>query len=82
MIAVIYLKLLFAWRDAYRFDRHERRGCFALLREKNLRDTVAGQIVRGFVDSRLTRHFRRRNSKSRMGNVALAPDASVRRNLA
>jgi hypothetical protein len=26
------LKLLFAWRDAYRFDRHERRNYFTLLR--------------------------------------------------
>ena len=26
------LKLLFAWRDAYRFDRHQRRGYFTLLK--------------------------------------------------
>lgn len=31
------LKLLFAWRDAYRFDRHERRGYFTLLQGTKLR---------------------------------------------
>jgi hypothetical protein len=36
------LKLLFAWRDAYRFDRHERRGYFTLLQGKKLRDALAG----------------------------------------
>jgi hypothetical protein len=36
------LKLLFAWRDAYRFDRHERRGYFTLLRDKRLREALAG----------------------------------------
>ena len=35
------LKLLFAWRDAYRFDRHERRGYFTLLQGKTLRDALA-----------------------------------------
>jgi len=35
------LKLLFAWRDAYRFDRHERRGYFSLLQGKKLRDALA-----------------------------------------
>ena len=36
------LKLLFAWRDAYRFDRHERWGYFTLLQGKKLRDALAG----------------------------------------
>jgi hypothetical protein len=36
------LKLLFEWRDAYRFDRHERRGYFTLLQGKKLRDALAG----------------------------------------
>jgi hypothetical protein len=36
------LKLLFAWRDAYRFDRHERRGYFNLLQGKSLREALAG----------------------------------------
>lgn len=36
------LKLLFAWRDAYRFDRHERRGYFTLLQGRKLRDALAG----------------------------------------
>jgi hypothetical protein len=35
------IKLLFAWRDAYRFDRHERRGYFTLLQGKQLRDALA-----------------------------------------
>lgn len=35
------LKLLFAWRDAYRFERHERRGYFTLLQGKKLRDALA-----------------------------------------
>ena len=35
------LKLLFAWRDAYRFDRHERHGYFTLLKGKELRDAFA-----------------------------------------
>lgn len=34
------LKLLFAWRDAYIFDRHERRGYFTLLQGKKLRDAM------------------------------------------
>ena len=34
------LKLLFAWRDAYRFDRHERRGYFTLLQGKRLREAL------------------------------------------
>jgi hypothetical protein len=36
------LNLLFAWRDAYRFERHERRGYFTLLQGKKLRDALAG----------------------------------------
>lgn len=36
------LKLLFAWREAYRFDRHERRGYFTLLQGKKLREALAG----------------------------------------
>jgi len=35
------LKLLFAWRDAYRFDRHERQSYFTLLPGKKLRDALA-----------------------------------------
>ena len=35
------MKLLFAWRDAYRFERHERRGYFTLLQGKKLRDALA-----------------------------------------
>ncbi|MHB1766659.1 MAG: type IV toxin-antitoxin system AbiEi family antitoxin [Phycisphaerae bacterium] len=35
------LKLLFAWRDVYRFDRHERRGYFTLLQGKRQRDALA-----------------------------------------
>jgi hypothetical protein len=35
------LKLLFAWRDAYRFDRHERQGYFSLLKGKELREALA-----------------------------------------
>src|SRR3979409_175322 len=35
------LKLLCAWRDAYRFDRHERRGYFTLLQGKKLRDALS-----------------------------------------
>jgi len=34
------IKLLFAWRDAYRFDRHERRDYFTLLRGKPLREAL------------------------------------------
>ena len=34
------LKLLFAWRDAYRFDRHERRDYFTLLRGIPLREAM------------------------------------------
>jgi hypothetical protein len=40
------LKLLFAWRDAYRFDRHERRGYFTLLQGKKLQDALAGLGLR------------------------------------
>lgn len=36
------LKLLFAWRDVYRFDRHERRGYFTLLQGKKLSDALGG----------------------------------------
>ncbi|CAN5526477.1 hypothetical protein BH18VER1_BH18VER1_09190 [soil metagenome] len=35
------LKLLFAWRDAYRVERHERRGYFTLLKGKDLREALA-----------------------------------------
>jgi hypothetical protein len=35
------LKLLFSWRDAYRFNRHERRNYFTLLQGKALRDALA-----------------------------------------
>ena len=35
------LKLLFAWREAYRFERHERRSYFTLLAGKKLRDALA-----------------------------------------
>lgn len=34
-------RLLFAWRDVYRFDRHDRRGYFSLLQGKKLRDALA-----------------------------------------
>lgn len=34
------LKLLFAWRDVYRFDRHERRAYFTLLQGKKLREAL------------------------------------------
>lgn len=34
-------KLLFAWRDAYRFDRHERLGYFSLLQGSRLRQALA-----------------------------------------
>lgn len=34
------LKLLYAWRDAYRFDRHERRDYFSLLQGSKLRDAL------------------------------------------
>jgi hypothetical protein len=44
------LKLLFAWRDAYRFDRHGRRNYFTLLKGNKLRDALAsfGAHVGGF----------------------------------
>ena len=35
------LKLLFAWRDVYRFNRHERRGYFTLLQGKRQREALA-----------------------------------------
>jgi len=35
------IKLLFAWRDAYRFDQHERLGYFTLLQGKALREALA-----------------------------------------
>ena len=34
------LKLLFAWRDVYRFDRHQRRDYFTLLQGNRLRDAL------------------------------------------
>ena len=36
------LKLLFAWRDVYRFDRHQRQGYFTLKQGRGLRDALAG----------------------------------------
>ena len=36
------LGLLFAWRDAYRFDQHERHGYFTLLQGRALREALAG----------------------------------------
>ena len=36
------LKLLLAWRDVYRFNRHEQRGYFTLLQGGKLRDALAG----------------------------------------
>ncbi len=35
------LKLLFAWRDAYRFERHERRSYFTLLQGKRQQEALA-----------------------------------------
>lgn len=35
------LKLLVAWRSAYRFDRHDRRAYFSLLQGKKLREKLA-----------------------------------------
>ncbi len=35
------VKLLFAWRDAYRFDRHQRLGFFTLLHAKKLQEALA-----------------------------------------
>ena len=35
------LGLLAAWREAYRFDRHERRGYFTLLQGKRLQEALA-----------------------------------------
>lgn len=35
------VKLLFAWRDAYRFEQHERHEYFSLLQEKRLRESLA-----------------------------------------
>jgi hypothetical protein len=34
-------KLLVAWRDVYRFDRHERRNYFTLMQGRQLRDALA-----------------------------------------
>ncbi|MEO6785460.1 MAG: hypothetical protein ABI318_04940, partial [Chthoniobacteraceae bacterium] len=44
------MRLLFAWRDAYRFDRHERHGYFTMLQGKKLRDALAslGSRTGGF----------------------------------
>ena len=43
------VRLLSAWRDAYRFDRNDRRGFFTLLQGKHLHDALArlGSISRG-----------------------------------
>jgi hypothetical protein len=35
------VRLLFAWRDAYRFDRHDRRSYFSLLQGNKLREALA-----------------------------------------
>ncbi len=35
------VRLLFAWREAYRFDRHVRRRCFTLKKGQALRDALA-----------------------------------------
>ena len=40
------LGLLAAWRDAYRFDRHERRGYFTLLQGRRLQEALAGVDAR------------------------------------
>lgn len=44
------LKLLLAWRDVYRFDRHERRSYFTLMQGTKLRDalTILGSQTGGF----------------------------------
>jgi hypothetical protein len=44
------VRLLFAWRDAYRFNRHEKRSYFSLLQGKQLQDALAkfDQEVNGF----------------------------------
>lgn len=47
------VKLLDTWRDAYRFDRHERRGYFTLLKGKELREAFARLGSRGGVLARL-----------------------------
>lgn len=39
------VKLLFAWRDAYRFDRHQRLGFFTLLQAKKLQEALASLDV-------------------------------------
>jgi hypothetical protein len=36
------LKLLFAWRIAYRFDRHQRQGYFTIKQGRSLREALAG----------------------------------------
>lgn len=45
------VKLLFAWRDAYRFDRNNRRGFFTLLQGKRLHDALvrSGTLSGGYV---------------------------------
>ena len=44
------VKLLFAWRDAYRFDQHERHGYFTLLQGDKLRAALEdlGLLSGGF----------------------------------
>jgi len=44
------VKLLFAWRDAYRFDQHERQGYFTLLQGSKLRAALEklGLLSGGF----------------------------------
>lgn len=39
------LKLLFEWRDAYRFDRHLRRGYFSLLQGRKMQEALAKMDV-------------------------------------
>lgn len=59
------LKLLFAWRDAYRFDRHERRSYFTLLQGKNCATRWRNSDCRPAV-LHSTLPSRRRNFKRRM----------------
>lgn len=41
------LKLLTAWRDAYRFDRHERRSYFTLLQGRRLQESLVKLLMVG-----------------------------------
>jgi len=44
------LKLLFAWRDSYRFEQHERQGYFSPLKAEELHAALAelGRVAEGF----------------------------------